>query len=190
MKNYILCLITILLVACSVSNTDKVEATPQQPLGQSVNSDTFNLQFSKVLNAYYALKDAFISEDLVKINEASTQLKVVNAINYLKEIKADTSIIQTAKVYATNLNDELTGLLKETDINNKRKSFQIITSDIYDIIRIVRYDREKVYMQHCPMAFKNNGADWLSNSSEILNPYLPKQMLDCGEIKDSVDYRN
>ena len=63
------------------------------------------------------------------------------------------------------------------------------TSDMYDLLRVVKYDREKVYMQHCPMAFEHKGADWLSNTSEIMNPYIPKKMLDCGKVKDSVDYR-
>jgi Cu(I)/Ag(I) efflux system membrane fusion protein len=39
------------------------------------------------------------------------------------------------------------------------------------------------------MAFDNKGADWLSASNEIVNPYMPKQMIDCGSNKDSVDFR-
>jgi hypothetical protein len=39
------------------------------------------------------------------------------------------------------------------------------------------------------MAFNNDGASWLSNSSIINNPYLPKIMLNCGEVRDSIDFR-
>ena len=90
---------------------------------------------------------------------------------------------------AQNVSDETKGLLGETNIENKRKSFQMVTSDVYDLLRVVKYDREIIYMQHCPMAFENKGADWLSNTSEIVNPYIPKKMLDCGEVKISVDFR-
>ncbi|MFX4520371.1 hypothetical protein ABTA72_19455, partial [Acinetobacter baumannii] len=60
---------------------------------------------------------------------------------------------------------------------------------LYDFIRTVQYDREVVYHEYCPMAFNDQGATWLSNSSDIKNPYLPKKMLHCGEVKDSIDLR-
>jgi hypothetical protein len=49
-------------------------------------------------------------------------------------------------------------------------------------------------LQECPMAFNDTEtANWISNSSEIINPYLgnnhPKYkagMLHCGELKDSI----
>ena len=53
-----------------------------------------------------------------------------------------------------------------------------------------RYDGEKVYYQYCPMAFNNKGAYWLSNQSVIRNPYFGNEMLECGKVEDSVDYRN
>jgi membrane fusion protein, copper/silver efflux system len=42
---------------------------------------------------------------------------------------------------------------------------------------------ERVYKMHCPMAFDDKGADWLSDRDEILNPYFGDMMLRCGEIK-------
>ncbi|MDX5429468.1 MAG: DUF3347 domain-containing protein, partial [Bacteroidota bacterium] len=37
------------------------------------------------------------------------------------------------------------------------------------------------YVQHCPMADSNKGADWLSTQKEIMNPYFGQDMLTCGE---------
>ncbi len=39
-----------------------------------------------------------------------------------------------------------------------------------------------VYRQFCPMAFGEDGAYWLSPEEEITNPYLPEDMLRCGEV--------
>jgi Cu(I)/Ag(I) efflux system membrane fusion protein len=39
-----------------------------------------------------------------------------------------------------------------------------------------------VYVQHCPMADNNKGADWLSLEKEIRNPYFGSSMLTCGEV--------
>ena len=60
---------------------------------------------------------------------------------------------------------------------------------LFDLIRTVQYDKEVVYLQHCPMAFNEQGAEWLSNSTDIRNPYIPKKMLTCGEVKDSASFK-
>jgi len=39
------------------------------------------------------------------------------------------------------------------------------------------------------MAFDNKGAYWLSNEAAIRNPYFGDEMLECGKVEDSVDYR-
>ena len=181
-------ILSLFIVSCSNEDAKQVAVEPQKALGQSVNSDSFNVSFNAVLSAYYELKNAFIKEDINVINKVSNTLITNTAALKLTELKADSLIVNTAKQYTQNLQDELNGLVKEADLENKRQSFQIVTNDVYDLIRTVKYDRAKVYLQHCPMAFKNKGADWLSNSSEIENPYLPKMMLDCGVIKDSVDF--
>lgn len=181
-------ILSLFIVSCSNDDAKQVTVEPQKALGQSVNSDSFNVSFNAVLSSYYELKNAFIKEDINVINKVSNTLITNTAALKLTELKADSLIVNTAKQYTQNLQDELSGLVKETDLENKRQSFQIVTNDVYDLIRTVKYDRAKVYLQHCPMAFKNKGADWLSNSSEIENPYLPKMMLDCGVIKDSVDF--
>ncbi len=184
-------LFTLSIISCSTDKTTNTETIePQKTLGQSVNSDSFNLGFNALMNDYYELKNAFIKENIDAINKASNSLSTNASLLKISELKADSLIINVAKLYTRNLQDELSGLIKESDIENKRMSFQIVTSDVYDLIRTVKYDKAKVYLQHCPMAFKNKGADWLSNSSEIENPYLPKMMLDCGEIKDSVNFNN
>lgn len=190
MKKLILFSFPVLILSCGhKEEKPKPVDMPQVALTQSNNSETFNKSFAAVLSNYYALKDAFVKEDTAKITASSKALIIAADSLKLNEVKADTSLIETAKMNTQNLRDEVKGLLGEVGIENKRKSFQMATSDMYDLLRVVRYDREKVYMQHCPMAFENKGADWLSNTSEIMNPYIPKKMLDCGEVKDSVDYR-
>ncbi len=42
------------------------------------------------------------------------------------------------------------------------------------------------YRQYCPMAFDNEGAYWLSNSEEILNPYFGDAMLTCGNVEEEL----
>jgi hypothetical protein len=79
--------------------------------------------------------------------------------------------------------------LGEKTLEGKRKSFQMISDQLYDLVRTVRYDRSVIYHDYCPMAFNDQGANWLSNTRDIRNPYIPKKMINCGEVKDSIDFR-
>jgi Cu(I)/Ag(I) efflux system membrane fusion protein len=106
----------------------------------------------------------------------------------MSELKADSSIVTMAKGYLENITAEAKGLVGEKDLDGKRKSFQMISDNMYDLVRTVRYDREIVYHQYCPMAFNDAGAYWLSKSSDIKNPYFGKKMLTCGEVKDSLSF--
>lgn len=190
MKKLILLAFPLYLIACnSKEEKPKPVEVPQTAMTQSSNSEALNKNFALLLSNYYGLKDAFVKEDTAKIKSFATDL--IKAADSLKlgDLKAEAALVETAKMNAQNVSDETKGLLGETNIENKRKSFQMVTSDVYDLLRVVKYDREIIYMQHCPMAFENKGADWLSNTSEIVNPYIPKKMLDCGEVKDSVDFR-
>jgi len=45
---------------------------------------------------------------------------------------------------------------------------------------------QPLFQAHCPMAFKNQGADWLQAGEEIANPYFGSKMLRCGEITGTV----
>ncbi len=61
-------------------------------------------------------------------------------------------------------------------------------------LKTVNYEGPKLFLQNCPMAFNDTeSANWISNSEEIVNPYLGKNhpkykggMLHCGEIKDTI----
>jgi hypothetical protein len=104
----------------------------------------------------------------------------------LQELKADSNVVITAKSFAQSISADLKGLVGEKTLENKRKSFQIVSDQLFDLARTIQYDNVKVYQQNCPMAFGDIDANWLSKSSDIQNPYLPKKMLTCGEVKDSI----
>ena len=192
MKKYPIFMMLLFFVACNGNNDQVVEneIKKDEPLTQSKNSELFNTQFDRFLNSYFHLKDALVlTNDTMAI--ASAQLLKTNADSLkLDELKADKSIIEMAKGYQESISAEAAALQGEKDIEGKRKSFQVISDNLYDLVRTVRFDKQKLYHQFCPMAFNDQGAYWLSPNSDIKNPYFGKKMLTCGEVKDSVDFRN
>jgi hypothetical protein len=189
MRKYVLYGAILVLAACGSDKKEKVAEVPQGPLTKSANSDAFNESFGKIMTDYYALKDNFIVEKDSAIAQSARSLMVSVDSLKLGELKADSMIVSTAITYTLGISSEIKGLLGEKNLENKRKSFQIVGDQLYDLIRTVQYDRQLVYHYYCPMAFNDQGANWLSNSPEIRNPYIPKKMLTCGEIKDSIGFR-
>lgn len=178
------------LAACG-SNTEKkaVETKKDEPLTQSKNSHEFNNKFTNLLGSYYGLKDALVSSnDTMAVSNAKKLAASAESLN-VKEVQADSSIVGAANQYIGAISSEAKALVTAPNLEAKRKSFQMISDNMYDLVRTVHFDREVVYHQFCPMAFNDAGAYWLSQTADIKNPYFGKKMLTCGEVKDSIDFR-
>jgi len=178
-------------------NRDTTENVEPAPLTVANKSDAFNSAIATLLGNYYELKDAFVDWDTAKINHAAIKVKLLADSLPLNQLKADSTIVDMADNYAGTISGESVGIVGETDIVGKRRSFYTLSQSMYDLLRTVRYDGEMVYWQHCPMAFNDTEeAFWLSNKNQVVNPYLgskhPKYknaMLHCGDVMDSLDYR-
>lgn len=182
----------------SKKDTAVTEAPKQQALSTSKNSQAFNDSFEKILNGYFALKEALADYDTTRANAAA--LALVGFADSLKtqEIKGDSTgdIRRTASDFAGTISGSAKGLKGETDLTKKKREFSMISEALYNLVRTVRYDRQKLYHQHCPMAFNDEEeAWWISNSNKIDNPYLGRKhpkykaaMRDCGDITDSLDF--
>jgi Cu(I)/Ag(I) efflux system membrane fusion protein len=174
--------------SCGEADKPAGEVSENVPLAQSKNSEAFNTAFGTMLANYYHLKDAFVlSNDTLSVKSATLLIESADNLK-MNELKADSSISEVAEGYVKSISSEAKALIKEPNIEAKRKSFQMISDNMYDLLRSVRYDKQTVYHQFCPMAFNDAGAYWLSSTSDIKNPYFGRKMLTCGEVKDSIDY--
>ncbi|MDE3252731.1 MAG: DUF3347 domain-containing protein [Bacteroidota bacterium] len=180
----------LLLAACGTADKKPQEAyQPLQPLMQSANSPVFNQSFQDILTAYFSLKDQLVAQNDSGINQSARVLKMAVDSLKLSECKADSIVIATAKTYTSSIADETIGLVGETDRKEKKKAFQLISDQVYDLIRTIRYDQAVIYHMYCNTAFPDQGGGWLNYSNRIRNPYEPVQQPDCGVIKDSLDFR-
>lgn len=186
-KNF--CLIACIWMITACGGTDKQapeQETKDTRLSKSKNTDAFNSQFSEFLVQYYHLKDAMVLSDERLADSAAKKLETMADSLSLQDVKADTSIIEMAKGNLSSIASEAKAIPILKGIENKRRSFQMVSENMYDLIRTVGYDKETIYHAFCPMAFDDKGAYWLSSSADIKNPYFGKKMLTCGEVKDSI----
>jgi Protein of unknown function (DUF3347) len=198
----LLILLVILALACFTGylllhkkETRQVD-NREAPLTISKNSDAFNASFARLMNDYYSLKDALVDWDTARANLVSLSLQRSADSLRLTELKADSSIILTAENLASSISSEAKGLKGENTIQEKRKAFNALTDELYNMILTVRYDRQRIYHIKCPMALGDSiEGYWLSNTGTVINPYLGKKhpaykdkMLGCGEVVDSLDF--
>lgn len=190
MQRFIVGLTVILFAACNTQN-DKIApetGTKQIALSKSANSAAFNQSFSNLLTAYLSLKDQFVAEKDSGIAQSARVLMLASDSLKLSELQADSNIVITARTYSEGISAELKGLLGEADILGKRRSFQMVSDQLYDLIRTVQYDQIVLFHAYCPLAFDDQGAYWISDQSEINNPYQPKKTPPCGEIRDTINF--
>ena len=174
-----------------------------QPEGLTVSkhSNSFNESMSNAMNSYYALTEAFVNWDTAKVNSSIAELKISVDNMRIPEMEKDTAALyETAKTFWESIKAEIQGMQIDTSLYEKRESLNMLSQQLYDLLRTVKYDVAKVYYQECPMALNNyeSSAFWLStegDNKKRRNPYLGlhdpkygKAMLICGATRDSINF--
>lgn len=72
-------------------------------------------------------------------------------------------------------------VVNSSDLETMRIHFIQLSKELIELSSAIQWDK-KLIVQYCPMANKNKGAEWLSKSTEIRNPYYGDAMLTCGEV--------
>jgi hypothetical protein len=158
------------------------------------HSEAFNNSIANAINSYLDMKSAFVEADSINVKTNAT--KFISAIDSIKTDefqKEDAQIFGAIQQQLSDIKANATPILQETDITQMRQDFRMVSENLYPFLKTIGYEGQKLYWQNCPMAFGENEANWLSNTSEIINPYLGKNhpeykstMLHCGENKDSI----
>jgi hypothetical protein len=201
MKKWILLIVLAIIGVLSwyffvTRKTPKEEGPKQQPLSVSKHTDSFNVAVNKVLTSYYALTNDFVNWDSIAVSNHASDLKAnLEAVNF-DELKKDTIIHQTAVTFIDASKGELETILQPADLTTKRHALNNLSDNVYNLLRTIHYDRSKIYLQECPMAFNDSEPGvWLSKTDAVQNPYLglhhPKYksgMVECGGPKDTLNY--
>ena len=159
------------------------------------HSEQFNNSVTATLNAYFDMKAAFVEADSARAKDACKRmLKLADSIN-LTELKKDTAgIFLSDSLMLENVKSNAKSLLNQTDLVEMRKDFSMVNENLYPFLKGINYKGQSLYWQNCPMAFgEEKSASWISNTAEIINPYLGKfhpvyngSMLNCGTVLDSI----
>lgn len=188
MKIHLFCLIVLCILACQQPSDKVLAEGSSQAKNTSIkaHSPTFDQSFEKLLSAYLQLKDQLVAEKDSGIAQSTRALVLASDSLKLSELQADSNLVQTAFSYSDGISSEAQGLLGENNLLSKRRSFQMISDQLYDLIKTVQYQQKPLYRFYCSKAFEDQGAYWISDQTIVNNPYQPNLKPICGEIKDSI----
>ena len=138
---------------------------------------------SAILDEYISLKDALVEDN--SEGAAESGAKLVSALNDFdvssfpsgqqEELR---DIIEDAKEHAEHI--------AESAMDHQREHFDTLSKDVIDLITITGTERT-LYQDSCPMYNDNKGAQWLSATKEIKNPYYGSKMMTCGSVQKQIN---
>ncbi|MBN1464161.1 efflux RND transporter periplasmic adaptor subunit [candidate division KSB1 bacterium] len=152
--------------------------SPVSAVQKTAVSKDFSNSLVDIFLAYFDIQHALAYDQSERLPESATRL-----LQKLKKVNINSSASQPSQwqSLAASIEKATAGLVASTDIDNARVEFQklsdaliltLTTFGVPDISPIIHY--------HCPMAFNNKGADWLSQKEQVENPYFGAAMFRCG----------
>nr|WP_288931825.1 efflux RND transporter periplasmic adaptor subunit [uncultured Allomuricauda sp.] len=138
-------------------------------------------KFNELLNIYLDLKDA-----LVASGQEKTQVLAQKGAGIASEIN-DLEMDDMGKSHLSKLKEQLTEMSSKRNLEDQREVFVQLSKNMIQIGQQMKELDTKLYVQHCPMANNDRGANWLSLEEEVRNPYYGDAMLTCGSVVGTID---
>ena len=202
MKNLLIIVLGLLMSLKAFAQHDNHGGTKHEEQSQSKKNDGmkfkenrittyrvstyFQDQLYAVFNESKQLTESFISEDPDQVIERAAKVKTM-----LTNVELD--LLKTPEAqfdwmtYLKEMNTSLDDISKTLNSYAQKIPFSSFNKAFYKSIKAFGLSGHTVYYRHCPKALDNQGAYWISDTKEIRNPYLEKEMHKCGSIKDILD---
>lgn len=147
-------------------------------------SPDFKVQLTAVYRAYLKMKDAFVDSDVKKAGLAAKETaKTLESVD-MKLLKGNAHVVWMDQ--QKKMEQAIHTIVQSADPEKQRVALAAFSPALYESIKAFGLDRTTAYYQYCPMAINNKGAYWLSDRKEIRNPYMGKEMLSCGETRETL----
>jgi len=174
MKKIFAASIVMILFSCTNSqqkNATIVSDTIAAPKTEAGTVKLVDAKVQNIFNDYISLKNSLVATKYEEAQQSAGKLKV--------------SLADYPGCENTALIAEKISVAK--DIADQRKEFTLLSSDVIAMFKHADISAGSIYIQHCPMANKGNGGDWLSSDKKIQNPYYGDEMMECGAVLQTIN---
>lgn len=141
-------------------------------------------ELKAVFDNYFQVKDALVkSNGKTAATESAELLAAIKAVKM--ESLSEAEHTAWMKVLP-ELKEDAEHISETNDAAHQRDHFITLSNNVYDLLKVSGFG-VPVYYQHCPMANKGKGANWLSKEKTVKNPYYGAQMLTCGKVVETIN---
>ena len=183
-------IVVILLTACNSDTAETKESSSKtsdsaQATVNSTGSESLDTaSIRDIVYGYLQLKNALVVDNAKDASNAgkilSESLKNFNKETLTPDQKKNYEEVEAdIKEHAKHIEDNADKII------HQREHFEMLSKDMYDLVKAFGAG-QTLYKDHCPMYNDGKGANWLSETKEIKNPYLGKKMPDCGTVKEEL----
>ena len=137
----------------------------------------------EAIAAYLNLKDALVASDLGRAQEYALRMEETLSAADVRAM-GDTGDVWMART--PKLRRAATRVANADNLDDVRAQFAELTPLVVTAVEMLGDGGTDLYLTHCPMAFDNQGADWVSAETEIRNPYFGEAMLTCGKVTEEL----
>ena len=180
MKNLIIVLSAFTMFTFAACAQTKNKSTKKVVEFPKADADV-RAGLNNVLTAYYGLKDALVADD-----EATAKAKAKDFLAAMEKVDEKKMTIPE-HIFYTELADKIkydAGHIKSApNIEHMREHFNAFSKNIWELMKAFKANNgTAMYKDYCPM----QKAFWISKEEGIKNPYYGKQMLECGNVEETV----
>lgn len=154
----------------------EMESTMKMEFSQEAET-----KFSDLLKVYLDLKNALVASDQEQTQKLAQ--KGAGIVATITGLQMD----DMAKSHISQLGIHLKDIASKRNLESQRDVFVQLSQNMIQIGQQIGGLENKLYIQHCPMANNDKGADWLSREEEIRNPYYGDAMLTCGSVVSTIE---
>ena len=159
----------------------KEEQSDVVPTFTDETPDEFVAKLDKGVLYYLELKNALVETDKDAASlSADMLLKSISEID-MKLIKGEAHIYWMEQLNSLKSHGE--SIKNSNEIEKQRDQFDFLSQAMINTLKAFGTADKTYYIQYCPMAKDNQGADWISTESQIRNPYFGDKMMKCGSVK-------
>lgn len=138
-------------------------------------------QLQSLFENYFELKNNLVGDDFKAAQQTAKEFQEKLEMIDMKLFGGNAHTLWMRNAAMIKVANEKA--IASKDIEELRGAFIQLSKGIIELNRSFQPLKYDTYIQHCPMANNNKGADWLSKEKEIKNPYFGSSMLNCGELK-------
>jgi hypothetical protein len=132
----------------------------------SAPKDVFAQPVQAVFDSYITVQGALAQDSLKGASTAATAMA--------KAIQGDSN-----KALSPKVAQQTQALANAKDLATARDAFKSLSDSLIQYLKDQKVPAGSYYVAYCPMA----KASWLQTDKTIMNPYMGKGMIHCGQVK-------